>query len=452
MELAAAPMAIFLDEPTSGLDATSASSIMRLLKAITKLGVTTITIIHQPREDIFHGFDNLLLLGNGSCLYAGPTEEATTYFAGLGFTFPTRANPADTIMDVITGNGREYTKDVSWSENAVNKLIDAWHTYESVDSIPSLHPEGAFKSHQRPVSIISTQEQENSLHKTMKKRGASWFAQAYYCFKRSITQQIRNKNSFLFEIGVGALAGGIIGLSMFSQKGQMFNGLYHPPFTVLSSAVDYASVPQMALLGAMAIGLAASAPAVKVFGEEKLIFNREAAAGHSMSAYYIGKIISVLPRIALSSLHFTVFMGVLSTPLMDFQQMFAANLLYFYVIYGLASCVGMIVKREDGPLLAVILSLIISVFGGVAPALAKVREWKLEWLWRSSPGVWFAEGYVSQNWLPLGYLYMLDNASGATGFRLGRYALDMWMLFALGSAYRVLAFVLLVSVQRKRHS
>lgn len=32
MELAAAPMAIFLDEPTSGLDATSASSIMRLLK------------------------------------------------------------------------------------------------------------------------------------------------------------------------------------------------------------------------------------------------------------------------------------------------------------------------------------------------------------------------------------------------------------------------------------
>lgn len=44
MELAAAPMAIFLDEPTSGLDSTSSRSIMRLLKAITKLGVTTSTL------------------------------------------------------------------------------------------------------------------------------------------------------------------------------------------------------------------------------------------------------------------------------------------------------------------------------------------------------------------------------------------------------------------------
>lgn len=40
MELAAAPMAIFLDEPTSGLDAASASSIMRTLKAIARLGIS----------------------------------------------------------------------------------------------------------------------------------------------------------------------------------------------------------------------------------------------------------------------------------------------------------------------------------------------------------------------------------------------------------------------------
>lgn len=44
MELAAAPMAILLDEPTSGLDATSASSIMRTLKAIARLGISVIVI------------------------------------------------------------------------------------------------------------------------------------------------------------------------------------------------------------------------------------------------------------------------------------------------------------------------------------------------------------------------------------------------------------------------
>ncbi|TKA69214.1 hypothetical protein B0A55_07739, partial [Friedmanniomyces simplex] len=75
MELAAAPMAIFLDEPTSGLDATSAAMIMRLLKAISRLGVTTIAIIHQPREQIFYGFDQLLLLAQGRSVYSGATED-----------------------------------------------------------------------------------------------------------------------------------------------------------------------------------------------------------------------------------------------------------------------------------------------------------------------------------------------------------------------------------------
>ncbi|KAF2711275.1 ABC transporter-like protein [Pleomassaria siparia CBS 279.74] len=461
MELAAAPMTIFLDEPTSGLDATGASSIMRLLKAITELGVTTITIIHQPREQIFSGFDNLLLLGNGSEIYAGPTGYAPIYFDSLGFKFPTRANPADTIMDIITGNGLEYTTDPAWSSSPVDRLIEQWRTHadkSARDNDIQLFRQNTvaasraktLRSPKRPVSIISTPEQEQSLLQTMKKRGSSWPAQAYYCSKRSITQQVRNKGSFFFEIGVGALAGGIIGLSAFAAKGQLFRGLYQPPFTILSSAVDYQSVSQVGLLGGMAIGLAASAPSVKVFGEEKLIFNREASSGHSMSAYYVGKTLSVLPRIALSSLHFSVFMGILATPLMSFTQMFAANILYFYCIYGLASCVGMVVKREDGPLLAVMASLIIGIMGGVAPPLSKVKAWKMEPLWRMSPGVWFTEAYVSQNLLPLDYLYILKAASSQMGFKLGQYSLDMGILFAIGSIYRVIAFVLLVTVQRTR--
>ncbi|KAJ4287203.1 hypothetical protein N0V90_012601 [Kalmusia sp. IMI 367209] len=472
MELAAAPMCIFLDEPTSGLDATSASSIMRLLKAITKLGVTTITIIHQPREQIFTGFDNILLLGLGSEIYAGPTSEAPTYFDSLGFTFPSRANPADIIMDIINGEGGEYRHDHAMSETPVARLIEHWRNrHQREQSQPSplqpqhLLPEDtrydppeehsyqdtlAAPKRPRPVSIISTADQEAELKRTMKKRGASWYAQVYYCCKRSITQQVRLKNSFFFEIGTGAFAGGIIGLSAFTAKGELFAGLYHPTFTILSRSVNYTSAPQLGLLGAMAIGLAASAPAVKVFGEEKLIFNREASSGHSMSAYYFGKMVSVIPRLFIASLHFSVFMGILATPLMSWPDMFLANLLYFFCVYGLASCIGMLVKREDGPLLAVMASLIIGILGGVAPPLSKVKEWNIEFLWRMSPGVWFTESYFSQCLLPLDYLYMLDVASEATGFNLGKYTLDMGILLALGCVYRVIAFVLLITVQRKR--
>jgi hypothetical protein len=47
----------------------------------------------------------------------------------------------------------------------------------------------------------------------------------------------------------------------------------------------------------------------------------------------------------------------------------------------------MIVRREDGPLLAMIVSLIIGVFGGYGPPLYNVKEWHLEWFWRLCPGV-----------------------------------------------------------------
>ena len=431
IELAAAPMAIFLDEPTSGLDATSAASIMRLLRAISRLGVTTIAIIHQPREKIFYGFDQLLLLAAGRQVYAGATDQVQGYFESLGFAFPQRGNPADTLTDIITGDGGQYTIGAGKHETSVDYLIEEWRS-KGQYSFTSAHGKhlsvtsfsDAQSKRSRRISnqsLNSTAEQEESLMRTMKMRGAWWPTQVFYCLKRALTQQVRNATSFFFEIGVGGLAGLVIGLSAFASNGHLFQGVYHPPFTILSSAVDYQSTPQIGLLGAMAIGLAASAPGFWVFGEEKQMYYRETASGHSRSAYYVGKLLSTLLRIALSSLHFTVFLGILATPLISFQMMYLANLLYFWCIYGLASVVSMIVKREDGPLIAVLCSLIIGVLGGVAPPLSTVKTWHMEWFWRLSPGVWFTEAYFTENLTPLGYLYVLDLASESIGFTLVRY-------------------------------
>jgi ABC-type multidrug transport system ATPase subunit len=259
IELAAAPMAIFLDEPTSGLDATSASSIMRLLKAVSKLGVTVIAIVHQPRERIFYEFDQLLLLASGRSVYSGATEGVHSYFESMGFAFPQRANPADTLMDIITGDGAQYAMGNEKRDSGVQFLIDEWKrngqymAHSKHLSALSLGSQTTYntRSSRRisTQSLNSTAEQENELHRTMKARGASWPAQVYYCWKRAMTQQVRNSTSFFFEIGVGGLAGLIIGLSAFAAKGHLFQGLYHPPFTLLSSAVDYQGTPQLGLLG-----------------------------------------------------------------------------------------------------------------------------------------------------------------------------------------------------------
>lgn len=426
MELAAAPMALFLDEPTSGLDATAAASIMSTLKALSRLGMTIVTIIHQPRQEIFESLDSLVLLGKGRMIYTGPESGIQPYFEGLGFSFPGHSNPADIMGDIIAGEGRHYKPT---GDAGVQGLIDYW---------ASQHPPPTEAESKR--STVSMAEM-NNLTKTIKQRGAPWYRQIWFCFHRSLVQQYRMKSSFFFELGVGAMAGFLIGLAEETQKGTNFRGIFNPPYSVLSASVDYSSVPQMALLVGLAIGLTASAPGVKIFGEEKLVYWREAAAGHNRFAYYIGKVVSTIPRMILANFHFTTMFMVLSAPRIPWFAAFAANLLYFWCIYGLASCVSMVTRREDGPLLAVMSSLIVGVLNGMSPSLKKVRSWHMVWLWRASPGTWLAEAYFTQNVSPFRYLYQIDMAKDSLGYHLGKYSRDLLLLLALGAIYRVVAFL-----------
>ncbi|RMY05184.1 hypothetical protein D0866_15234 [Hortaea werneckii] len=351
IELAAAPMAIFLDEPTSGLDATSAASIMRLLKGISRLGVTIIAIVHQPREQIFYGFGQVLLLTQGRMVYAGATAGMEEYFEGMGFQFPLRANPADTLMDIITGNGAQY---------AIGG--------------------GAATSRGSQVD-------------------------------------------HLIDI---TLAGTLIGLTAYPSRGHLFQGIPHLPFSLLGSAADYISIPQLGLLAGMSIGLSASAPGYWVLGSGQEVARRERRAGHSVVAEFMGRQIGVLPRLVGSSLHFSVLLDLLASPRMGWGRMWMVNLGYFWCIYGLAGVVSVGVRKpEDGPLVAVLGSLVIGVLGGVAPPLSRVKEWGVEWFWRLSPGVWFAEAYFTENLVPLGFLYRVDLASRTVGYTLGRFGVDV---------------------------
>ncbi|TGO15858.1 hypothetical protein BTUL_0035g00640 [Botrytis tulipae] len=434
MELAAAPMALFLDEPTSGLDATAANSIMKTLKALSRLGMTIVTIIHQPRQEIFESLDSLVLLGAGRMIYLGPQVGVKPHFERLGFKFPDHGNPSDVMGDIIAGEGRLYKRT---GDASIQPLIEHWQN----------HPDSTFEDVKGPGVSIG---ESNALASTIKTRGTYWYRQIWFCFQRSLVQQYRVKESFYFELGVGAGSGFLIGLAELNQKGANFRGIFNEPYQLLSSSIDYNSVPQMALLVGLAIGLTASAPGVKVFGEEKLVYWREAAAGHNRFAYYVGKVLSTMPRMILANFHFTVFFAFMTTPVIGWMDMFAANLLYFWCIYGLASCVSMVTRREDGPLLSVMASLIVGVLNGMSPSLKKVRSWHLIWLWRSTPGTWLAEGYFTQNISPMGYLYDIETAKNAVGYDLDHFTEDLLMLLALGSAYRVIAFVGLRGMYRHK--
>ena len=426
MELAAAPMALFLDEPTSGLDATSASSIMSILKAVSHLGITVVTIIHQPRQEIFEALDSVLLLGAGRVIYSGKEAEAQACFEECGFNFPEGRNLADTIMDIIAGQGHLYKKS---GDTDVSHLIEQWS-----------YRQDALKAAKDFPSPNLSDMEVVALNKTIQMRGAPWYRQTYFCLGRAFLQQYRLRSSFYAEIGVATLAGLLLGLAETSQDGINFRGIFQHPYELLSSSADYSSVPEMSLLIGLACGIIASTPGVKIFGEEKQIYAREASSGHNRFAYYIGKVLSTLPRMILSNLHFTTVFMYLSTPRMSWGAAFIANLLYFYCVYGLSSCVSMVTTREDGPLIATMTSLVVGIISGVRPSLHTVGGWHMTWLWRASPGTWLSEAYFTENVTPYRYLYQIDQAAAGTGYKLGQYSLDLAMLFVLGTMYRVIAF------------
>uniref|UniRef100_A0A7N8XFN1 Broad substrate specificity ATP-binding cassette transporter ABCG2-like n=1 Tax=Mastacembelus armatus TaxID=205130 RepID=A0A7N8XFN1_9TELE len=104
MELIIDPPVLFLDEPTTGLDASTANSVLLLLKRMSNHGRTIILSIHQPRYAIYRLFDSLTLLVTGKQVYHGPAQNALEYFADIGYTCEPHNNPADFFLDVINGD------------------------------------------------------------------------------------------------------------------------------------------------------------------------------------------------------------------------------------------------------------------------------------------------------------------------------------------------------------
>ncbi|ELU14850.1 hypothetical protein CAPTEDRAFT_178643 [Capitella teleta] len=137
MELVVSQAVLFLDEPTTGLDASTANSVMRLLKKLSLAGRTIVFSIHQPRYSIFRLFDRLMLLSQGKPIYHGPAQEGIDFFQSIGYECEARNNPPDFFLDVILGDiaptEENALEDVSPAEKQHRKdLRDLIFIYKSV--------------------------------------------------------------------------------------------------------------------------------------------------------------------------------------------------------------------------------------------------------------------------------------------------------------------------------
>ncbi len=102
MEMVKVPAILFLDEPTSGLDSFNAALLVDCLKDLATRNATNVVMtIHQPRSNVFTGFDRNLVLNQGEVTYFGTTKQVSSYFASIGHAIPADYNPADFLIDVL---------------------------------------------------------------------------------------------------------------------------------------------------------------------------------------------------------------------------------------------------------------------------------------------------------------------------------------------------------------
>ncbi|PKS10106.1 hypothetical protein jhhlp_001856 [Lomentospora prolificans] len=119
VELVSKPsILIFLDEPTSGLDGQSAYNTVRFLRKLADAGQAVVVTIHQPSAQLFTQFDTLLLLAKGGkTVYFGDIGDngkiIKNYFARYGAPCPQEANPAEHMIDVVSGH---LSQGKDWNE------------------------------------------------------------------------------------------------------------------------------------------------------------------------------------------------------------------------------------------------------------------------------------------------------------------------------------------------
>jgi ABC-type multidrug transport system ATPase subunit len=133
MEVVHMPTLLIMDEPTSGLDATGCQNLIEFLKALTNTTrMTIISVIHQPRYTSFMLFDNVILLSKFGTIYEGSPASSLVYFSeGLSIAIDKNENPADVLMDVISGKRnlpQEFLVDI-WRSSGVSWVAKCHEVY-----------------------------------------------------------------------------------------------------------------------------------------------------------------------------------------------------------------------------------------------------------------------------------------------------------------------------------
>nr|XP_023683404.1 ATP-binding cassette sub-family G member 2-like [Paramormyrops kingsleyae]XP_023683405.1 ATP-binding cassette sub-family G member 2-like [Paramormyrops kingsleyae] len=279
MELIIDPSVLFLDEPTTGLDASTANSVLLLLKRMSRQGRTIIMSIHQPRYSIYRLFDSLTLLVSGRQVYHGPAQEALDYFSAIGYTCEPHNNPADFFLDVINGDS---------TAAALAKMADSGDVdFEEESSQRQNTEECLVMEYKKSTQYRETQAELEKISKgrdhsiSPKSRtitySTSFWHQFRWVLKRTFRNLMLNPQTSVAQISVTLFLALVIGAIFFGVKDDP-SGIQNRMGTLFFITTNQCF---------------SSLSAAELFITERKLFVHESISGYyRVSVYFLSKILS----------------------------------------------------------------------------------------------------------------------------------------------------------------
>uniref|UniRef100_A0A8C6KDR2 ATP-binding cassette, sub-family G (WHITE), member 2a n=1 Tax=Nothobranchius furzeri TaxID=105023 RepID=A0A8C6KDR2_NOTFU len=441
MELIIDPPVLFLDEPTTGLDASTANSVLLLLKRMANHGRTIILSIHQPRYTIYRLFDSLTLLVNGKQVYHGPAQSALDYFSDIGFICEAHNNPADFFLDVINGdstavalNLHDDSDSTSTSRKGIeDKLLEEYrnsHHYRQTKAELDRIVQGKQTAKFSPSRTITY--------------NTGFLTQFKWVLKRTFRNLILNPQTSIAQVAVTLFLALVVGALFFKVQEDQ-SGIQNRIGSLFFIVVNQCF---------------SSLSAAELFITERKLFTHEYISGYyRVSVYFLCKILSdILTLRTIPAMVFTCvayfMIGLKATVEAFFTFMFTVALVSYT-----ATSMAMAISADQTVVAIANIFMTISfvfmmIFAGLLVNLPSIASW-LAWLKYLSipryglsalqanefPGLNFCTGLNSSMLPPSSYLEKQGVDYSTWGLWQNHLALIVMIICFLTIAYLKLRFI-----------
>ncbi|XP_041841126.1 broad substrate specificity ATP-binding cassette transporter ABCG2 [Melanotaenia boesemani] len=372
MELIIDPPVLFLDEPTTGLDASTANSVLLLLKRMANHGRTVILSIHQPRYTIYRLFDSLTLLVNGKQVYHGPAQRALDYFSDIGYTCEAHNNPADFFLDVINGDStavalnsmeeedpRPDADSVSMSRRGIeDKLVEEYRNCQNYKETKA-----------ELEAIVQGKPATTSSRSRTITYNTGFLTQFKWVLKRTFRNLLLNPQTSIAQVAVTLFLALVVGALFFDVKDNQ-SGVQNRIGALFFIVVNQCF---------------SSLSAAELFIAERKLFTHEYISGYyRVSVYFLCKILSdiitlrTIPAIIFSCVAYFMI-GLKPTAEAFFIFMFTVALVSYT-----ATSMAMAISADQtvvaiANIFMTITCVFMMIFAGLLVNLPSIVSW-LAWL------------------------------------------------------------------------